>query len=399
MRSEPTDGWHEVRLGDVADVSWGDTLITKDAYIADGFPAFSASGPDGFLPHYDYDRSGVVLSAIGANCGRVYLAKGRWSCIKNTIRFYGYDGVMDTRFLYYATSKPSLWPRRGSVQPFISQGDARNVRLSAPSDIVEQVRIAAVLGAFDEKIDSNRRFVAVLEDAAATLFRARFVDFVGVDRFEESGIGQIPQGWRTGSLTDIARFVNGRAFTKEANTKGRPILRIKELNVGIRDDTPRTDIATTTEHVARQHDILFAWSGSLAAYRWSGPDSLINQHIFKVIPDNYPPWFVYHWMQLHMKGFQAIARDKATTMGHIQRRHLSESSVTLPDATTLAEANRLFEPIDTWQMILTSEAESLTAIRDTLLPKLVSGEIRVPDTKDPDEVIGPATEQLEQTAT
>ena len=251
-----------------------------------------------------------------------------------------------------------------------------------------------IVSAFDDKIDSNRRLGTRLEEIAAALFRARLVDFVGVEDFEASEVGPIPRGWTTGSLTSLARFINGKAFTKEANAEGRPILRIKELNAGIRDDTLRTDVTAAEEYLARHHDILFAWSGSAAVYRWSGPESLINQHIFKVIPEGYPPWFVYQWVRRHMPEFQAIARDKATTMGHIQRRHLSEARVTLPDSDTLARMSDLLEPLDRWQGILASEIASLAATRDALLPKLISGETRVPDTTDSEEVIGPAAGQL-----
>ena len=145
-----------------------------------------------------------------------------------------------------------------------------------------------MLGALDNRIDSNRRLAGLLEETAATLFRARFVDFVGVEEFEDSEMGSIPRGWRAGGLTDLARFVNGKAFTREATTYGRPILRIKELNGGVADATPRSDIEVADDHLARHHDILFAWSGSLDVYRWSGPEALINQHIFKVIPDECP---------------------------------------------------------------------------------------------------------------
>ena len=68
-------------LGDVADVSWGDTSTTKKSYSSSGFDAYSASGRDGLLPYFDYDRTGVVISAIGAECGKTWLAKGKWSCI------------------------------------------------------------------------------------------------------------------------------------------------------------------------------------------------------------------------------------------------------------------------------------------------------------------------------
>jgi type I restriction enzyme S subunit len=280
-----------------------------------------------------------------------------------------------------------------TVQKTLNLRDLAALQIPIPPDAAVSA-ISSVLGALDDKIDSDRRLALLLAETAAALFRARFVDFVGVEDFEESDIGPIPRGWTTGSITSLARFINGKAFTKDANTMGRPILRIKELNAGLRDDTLRSDVTVTEEHLARNHDILFAWSGSLAVYKWSGPESLINQHIFKVIPEGYPSWFVYQWVHQHMPEFQAIARDKATTMGHIQRRHLSEARVALPDADTLAGINELLEPLDRWQGTLASEIASLAATRDALLPKLISGEIRVPDSLDSEEVIGPAVEQL-----
>jgi type I restriction enzyme S subunit len=248
------------------------------------------------------------------------------------------------------------------------------------------------LEAFELRIDSNRRLRALLEDTAATLFHARFVNFVGVEEFEQSDTGRVPRGWRLGALTDLARFVNGKAFTKHANGHGRPILRIRELNAGVDQGTPHSDIEADDDFVARFDDILFAWSGSLGVYRWPGDESLINQHIFKVIPDGWPAWFVYAWIQEHMDTFRGIARDRATTMGHIQRRHLGEARVPLPVDDVVAAGKATLDPLDQQRAILVREDGTLTAIRDALLPKLITGEIRVADTADPEELVGPLAE-------
>src|SRR5262245_46846900 len=109
------------RLGDICEVRWGDTSKTKAAYTPEGFVAYSASGPDGVMPHYDHEGPGVVLSAIGAQCGRTWFATGKWSCIKNTIFIKPKARGIDARFLFYVTSSPDLWPKRGAAQPFISQ--------------------------------------------------------------------------------------------------------------------------------------------------------------------------------------------------------------------------------------------------------------------------------------
>jgi type I restriction enzyme S subunit len=124
--------FNNVMLGEVADVRWGDTQTTKQSYVQDGYTAFSASGPDGYLDHYDHEGLGIVLSAIGAQCGKIWLADGRWSCIKNTIYIKAIPNRATTRVLALALSDPKFWPRRGAAQPFISQGDARRVVLRLP---------------------------------------------------------------------------------------------------------------------------------------------------------------------------------------------------------------------------------------------------------------------------
>jgi type I restriction enzyme, S subunit len=306
----------------------------------------------------------------------------------------------DSQFLFYFFRSPrgrhallqnsSQVGTPGIATPLAS---LRRIALQLPG-LPEQQAIARVLAVLDDRIDSNRRLTGLLEAAVVTLFRARFVSCVGVEGFERNEMGSLPPGWRIGALADLARFVNGKAFTKHANATGRPIVRIRELNGGVDHGTPRSDIEADDDFIARFDDILFAWSGSLGVYRWPGSESLINQHIFKVIPNGWPAWFVHAWIQEHMENFRGIARDRATTMGHIQRRHLTEARVPLPVSEAIASTHATVGPIDQQRAALVRENATLASVRDLLLPKLISGEIRVPVTSDPAEVIGPAFESL-----
>lgn len=354
-------------------------------------------------PRYELQRGDVVLAM-----DRPWIEAGlKYAVARNedlpallvqrVARLRAREGL-NQDFLLYLIAAPRFRSyvqavQTGTAVPHISAGQIGAFPVVLPP-MDEQRRVVSVLGALDDKIESNRRLAALLEETLATVFRARFVDFVGIEEFEESEIGRVPRGWRPGSLTELAAFVNGKAFTKEANGQGRPILRIKELKAGVSDATPWSDVDAPEEHVARHHDILFAWSGSLDVYRWSGPDALINQHIFKVIPRGYPAWFAFEWIRQHMPEFQAIARDKATTMGHIQRRHLSEATVLIPNGDAIAKAREISDPLDRQHSVVAAEIQTLTALRDALLPKLVSGEIRVPDTADTDEAIGAAATRV-----
>jgi len=401
--------------GDIQTGPFGSQLHAAD-YVDDGVPAIMPQDlVDGRidvariariteedarrLARYRVREGDIVYSRRGdiRRCTLIRAEQNGWLCGTGCLRVRIGDSA-DPRYIAVYLGHPSVqeWIERhavGATMLNLNTSILSGLPVVVPG-ISEQHRIVAVFSALDDKIESDRRLARLLEETAATLFRARFVDFVGIDEFEESEIGRIPRGWRVGALTDLARFVNGKAFTKHANGRGRPILRIRELHNGIDQGTPRSDLDADDDLVARFDDILFAWSGSLGAYRWPGDESLINQHIFKVIPDGWPAWFVSAWLEEHMETFRAIARDKATTMGHIQRRHLVEARVPVPTAQVISEADGVIGPLDRQRATLVGESRTLGLVRDALLPKLVSGQIRVPDTAEPAEMIELAAETL-----
>jgi type I restriction enzyme, S subunit len=141
------EGWELVRLGDVGDLNWGDTNTTKASYVGDGYKAFSAAGPDGFLSYADFDR---------AKCGQTWFTSGKWSCIKNTIRFWSTDPSVSDEYLYQMTYDGSFWPKRGSAQPFISQTDARNCRLIKPGRMLARI-YGDVSGPLFDKASANEK--------------------------------------------------------------------------------------------------------------------------------------------------------------------------------------------------------------------------------------------------
>lgn len=280
------------------------------------------------------------------------------------------------RFLLYAYLGPEFQETirsrtiHGSTVNRIPLKDFPSFPIRVPP-LDEQHRIAGVLGVLDDKIEHDSRLALQLE---------RLIELRGRHMLATSG-------GTTCALSVGARFVNGGAFTKHANGSGRPIVRIRELNSGVDPATLRTDLEVSDDHVARDGDLLFAWSGSLDVFRWIGPESLINQHIFKVMPNGYPTWLVELWIRQHLADFRAIASDKATTMGHIQRRHLNEALVTVPTQSEL-RATADLDAADSLRIQLLQTSKRLAATRDALLPKLVSGALCVRRSYDPDDAIG-----------
>jgi type I restriction enzyme S subunit len=168
----PVTEWKKTKLVKVVDAAWGDTSKTKSSYVEAGFTAFSASGPDGFLDYFDYDQEGIVLSAIGANCGKVYFASGRWSCIKNTMRFLVKDEEeLSVKFLFYALSNPNAFVRRGSGQPFIRQQDVRDMEISYPP-LPEQQKIVEILEDHLSRLETSVAIADAMEKQSASLRRS-----------------------------------------------------------------------------------------------------------------------------------------------------------------------------------------------------------------------------------
>ena len=194
-------------------------------------------------------------------------------------------------------------------------------------------------------------------------------------------IDAIPAKWRKSDLLDIANYLNGlpmQKFRPQGNEMGLPVLKIKELRQGSYDDSSELcSLSIKPEYIIHDGDVIFSWSGSLLVDIWCGGTCGLNQHLFKVTSDVYDKWFYYLWTAHHLARFIAIAADKATTMGHIKREELAKAEVLIPCEEDYTSFNSIMQPI--FELIISNRIESrkLAALRDELLPKLMSGEIDV----------------------
>lgn len=283
---------------------------------------------------------------------------------------------IDGQFLLYALKSRLFQSQLRAIElesdmaAYVSLTQQRLLQIPLPG-IVAQRSIAEVLGALDDKIAVCER-VAALADA----LRGREVEAALTGSTTER------------QLSQMARFVNGRNFTKNAAGVGRPVIRIAELRSGLSPSTVYSEMLPVDDHVAGVGALLFSWSGSLTVRRWALNEGIVNQHIFKVIPrSGVPLWLVGALLERELPRFRAIAADKATTMGHIQRKHLDVLVPVPSDEWIAVHGPRMSSH---WDLALAAELETqrLAALRDALLPELMSGRLRVKDAeKQVEEVL------------
>ncbi|HEC88903.1 MAG TPA: restriction endonuclease subunit S [Thermoplasmata archaeon] len=280
----------------------------------------------------------------------------------------------------------------GGTRKALTKGMIEDFIVPKP-DLNEQKAIAKILSSLDDKIELNQRMNKTLEAIAQAIFKRWFIDFEFPNEegkpYKSSGgemvynekLGkEIPKGWEVKPLDKIAHFLNGLALQKyppENEEDYLPVIKIRELRQGITESSDKASPNIPKEYIVHDGDVLFSWSGSLEVKIWCGGKGALNQHLFKVTSDEYPKWFYYFWIKKHLPFFRRIAEDKATTMGHIKRQHLSESLVIIPERSIMEKGNTLMNPLFENYITNSIENRNLAKIRDTLLPKLMSGEIRV----------------------
>jgi type I restriction enzyme S subunit len=307
------------------------------------------------------------------------------------------------RFAYYFLKQIDFKRyNSGSAQPSLNRNFIHPILVTVPC-VREQRAIAHILGTLDDKIELNRRMNQTLEEMVRALFTSWFVDFdpvrakaegrepVGMDGetaslfpdgFEDSELGPIPEGWRVEGLDSIANFRNGLALQRyrpEDGEDGLPIVKIAQLRAGKPNYDERATSSIDPDCILEDGDVVFSWSGTLMVVLWSGGQAALNQHLFRVTSRDYPRWFYLSWLWEHLPEFQRIAADKATTMGHIQRRHLTEAKCVAPQPDLIDRATTVLEPLIEAQLSNDIQSRNLTDIRDSLLPKLLSGELRIDD--------------------
>lgn len=334
-------------------------------------------------------------------------------------------------YTYFRTNEAKALIENNAIiggVPHINLGILKEFKLRLPP-LSEQKRISEVSKSIDNKINLNRQINQTLEQMSQTLFKSWFVDFDPVidnaldagnpipeslqsraelrqkvrnsadfkplpadiralfpAEFEETELGWVPQNWNIEALDSIANFQNGLALQKfrPRNNEEQylPVLKIADLRAGYINNDERATVDIVDSCKVYDGDMIFSWSGTLMIDIWTGGNAALNQHLYKVTSQKYPQSFYFMWTKQHLSRFQHIAEAKAVTMGHIKKGDLSNSLCLVPSPLLVNKYDNIVEKYFTQiknQRLLNNQ---LTALRDTLLPKLISGELSLEDLPD-----------------
>lgn len=391
--------WRPSTWGEAISLEYGKAL--RDYSTVGGeFRVFGTNGPIGWTDKPLTDGPGVILGRKGAYRG-VHYSPDPFFVI-DTAYYVVPKTELDMRWLYYAIIHYQLGQiDDGSPIPSTTRAAVypREVVVPPPS---EQRAIAGVLGALDDKIEQNQRTVRVLERLAWAIFRVWFVDFEPVKAkvagaasfpsmpqevfdalptcFVDSEIGPMPAGWEVKAIAGVATFLNGLALQKyppRGDGSDLRVIKIAQLRKGSTEGADLANGDVPEQYVIDDRDLLFSWSGTLEAEFWFGGKGALNQHLFKVTSSQFPNWFCLHWIRQHLPWFRAVAASKATTMGHIKRGHLLEAKVVVPPNDVLRAADTVVGSAYELHAQMMTESRKLVAMRDYLLPRLLSGSVRV----------------------
>jgi type I restriction enzyme S subunit len=377
--------WKEYILADVIDKFIDYRGKTPNKTVS-GIPLVTAKivkagkilPPNEFIAHEDYDAwmtrglpeiNDLVLTTE-APLGEVALIKDKNVALaQRIITLRGKKEYVFNPFLKYyfqnETGQHDLQSRASGTTVFgIKASVLRELPVTLPL-VEEQKSIASVLSSLDDKIDLLHRQNKTLEAMAETLFKQWFVEDAG--ELEEK------------SLSEVAHFLNGLAcqkFPPKNEMQKLPVLKIRELSSGISDSSDWATSNVDDKYIVQPGDVIFSWSASLMVKIWNGEKCVLNQHLFKVTSDEYPKWFYLMWCRHHLAEFISISQAHATTMGHIKRGDLDEAKVLVPKQNDLEAMTRQMNPLLEKQIANAKQINILEKLRDGLLPKLMSGDVR-----------------------
>ena len=384
-------GWKSTTWGAIATLEYGRSL--KDYQNSSGHvPVFGTNGPIGFTDQPLCKFPSVIIGRKGAYRG-VHYSKKPFFVIDTAFYLKPKTDELDLLFAYYQLLTQDINTMdSGSAIPSTSREDFYNLEVNLPP-LETQRRIVATLSALDEKIELNRQANQTLEAIAQTLFKEWFVDFNfpgATGEMQESELGPIPNGWKVDGIGSLSYVQNGYAFKsgdfKEEGSIG--IIKIKNIGSNIVDiiNTQYVDesvVKTLSEKfLVKPESLLIAMTGAevgkIGLVPFSDNCFWLNQRVGMFVERiNYSNYYLY--ILLSSEIYQSTIRNSAlgSAQPNISSSVIENIKAIIPDNETLISFGITAKPLIDKILYNISEIHRLSNIRDSLLPKLMNGEIEV----------------------
>jgi type I restriction enzyme S subunit len=366
--------WREVRLGDLVTFQRGHDLPRKE--MKDGpYPVVGSNGIIGYHSEYTTDAPCITIGRSG-NVGNPFLLKCKtWA--HNTTLYVKEFKNTDPIFIYYLLKTLDLGHYAGgSAVPTLNRNHIHPILVSAPESIKEQHSIAATLSALDDMIELNNQINKTLEEMAQAIFKSWFVDFEPFKNgeFEESELGLIPKGWRVGVLGDIIDIFDSKRVP--LSNRQRSVMEKKY---------PYYGAATLMDYVDNYiFDGVYVLLGEdgtvmdekgypILQYVWGKFWVNNHAHVLKgkgVFSDEY--------LYILLKNTNVASIVTGAVQLKINQNNLTGLKIMIPPEDVVKQYNDVVKDIFACFRSNADEIKILISLRDTLLPKLISGEIRVP---------------------
>ena len=374
---------------------------------------------------YKLNEGDIVVARTGNSTGENFIFEGDHDAVfaSYLIRFAIDENLAHPKFVWYSMRSPSWWAfvngsKTGSAQAGANAKVLGRFPITLPP-LPEQKAIAHILGSLDDKIELNRRMNATLEGMAQALFKSWFVDFDPVidnalaagnpipdelapraevrrqalandtanreaakpfpAAFQETeSMGWIPEGWEVESIYKLISVIYGAPFKSSMFIpagEGMPVIRIRDLKTG----TPQN--WTTEDHpkkkLIKTGDVVVGMDAEFRATIWPGENGYLNQRLFLARPKegSVNNFFVQHSLapQLEFEENTQVG----TTVSHLGKKELDKFTALNPGKELLFEYSKATTPLLERLVSNHVALKTLTRLRDTLLPKLISGELRV----------------------
>ena len=369
-------------LGEVCSrLSSGKSIKAAEIFPAGKYPVYGGNGLRGYADRSNFEGECAIIGRQGAYCGNVRYFKGEAYMTEHAVVCQANEKA-NTYYLSALLSTMHLERLSGqSAQPGLAVGTLSVQEINLPS-LEAQRSIASILSSLDRKIELNNKINADLEEMAQAIFKNWFVDFEPFKdgKFVDSELGMIPEGWKVGSPYEYVKVVYGAPYKSAKfndNGEGLPLIRIRDL----KDCNPQfytPEILPQTEYV-NMGDIVAGMDAEFVPHIWKGNTGLLNQRVCKLMPQqtSISNLFVLYLMKPELEFVQSY--KTGTTVSHLGKADIDKFVVVLPPLEVVEECSKILDSILQRIKNISTESRILSLLRDTLLPRLMSGELEVPE--------------------